>query len=164
MEDLKAKAIARITAATEKLNRVWGKSIAVPKVEFVHGNDRVAGEAYYRSHKIVINTRFLTHDVFFDYSQGGETCEHEVAHLFTKVLFPNAKQAHGPEFRRVMNSLGLTGRTRHSMHLPDAKKKETFTYKCQCRTVELSKIRHNKMVRGVQKYICMDCRKDLVKV
>lgn len=157
MEDLKVEAIHRIEAAVNKLNRIWNRRVTMPEVAFIDGNYSVAGTANYRQHKIEINTKFLTHEKFFDYSQGGETCEHEVAHLFTKILFPNAKQAHGPEFRRVMNSLGLTGRTRHSMHLEDAPVKQTFEYKCGCRTIQLSKIRHGKIQRGA-KYYCLDCK------
>lgn len=48
------------------------------------------------------------------------TIAHELAHFIAYKLFPNAQQWHGPEFRSIMQSIGYSGDTFHSMKKRDA--------------------------------------------
>ena len=51
------------------------------------------------------------------------TVPHEVCHVYVHKYFPRAKQSHGPEFRRLMNALGLEGNTYHKMQLENGPKR-----------------------------------------
>lgn len=48
------------------------------------------------------------------------TVPHEICHHYVTYYYPMAKQHHGPEFRRLMNLLGLDGKTHHAMSLSNA--------------------------------------------
>lgn len=70
------------------------------------------------------------------------TVPHEVCHLYVNKYFPRAKQYHGPEFKRLMNLLGLTGDTYHTMKLENGPKvnkrmKVRYVYKSSVTSVEL---------------------------
>jgi len=52
---------------------------------------RCAGKANYRTHTVMFNTEIAQANTGFE-----NTITHELAHLLTKMLYPNAKQHHGP--------------------------------------------------------------------
>lgn len=63
-----------------------------------------------------------------------KTLGHEIAHHYVFLYCPKAKQAHGPEFRNIMNILQLNGETYHSMRLQNetqrnARTKTRYVYK-----------------------------------
>lgn len=58
-----------------------------------------------------------------------ETLAHELAHVIQYVCFPHAKQAHGPEWKRIMRDLGFEPSTYHSMERPKVNGKKPRTYK-----------------------------------
>ena len=93
-----------------------------------------------------------------------QTIIHEIAHHLTPVLFPNHKQAHGPEFKRIDKSLGGLGRAKAPADDYDAfqrasstRKTTTFEYICLCQTHHITKNRHTRILNGV-KYICGKCK------
>lgn len=55
------------------------------------------------------------------------TVPHEVVHIYVGKYYPRARQAHGPEFRHMMNLLGLEGKTYHDMILKDGPNRSTKT-------------------------------------
>lgn len=94
---------------------------------------------------------------------------HEIAHHVTKIVCPNRKQEHGPEFKKIDRMLGGLGQTKIDlkdnrdafMTQSSTRKSTTFTYVCGCDTHQISKIRHNKILKG-SKYSCGKC-KQLIK-
>lgn len=57
------------------------------------------------------------------------TVPHEICHIYVAKYFPYAKQAHGPQFRHLMQLLGLEGHTYHSMGLPAGQTHKVKTVK-----------------------------------
>ena len=64
-----------------------------------------------------------------------ETIIHEVSHLVTCKVYPCAKQAHGPEFKKVDLILGGRGTRLHSYDTTDVKRQFTkYEAVCTCKT------------------------------
>lgn len=162
MEELKAQAIKRVEEAVAKLNRIYKKEMPVPTIVFADLGARVAGTANHVKHQVTFHPAFMKKSEFWDL-KGAATVEHEVAHLFTHVVYPDHKQAHGPEFRRIMSVLHANGSTYHSMGRVETTKRtrtvKRFEYKCSCRTHQVSSTIHNRIQKGSpMKYICKDCK------
>ena len=81
---------------------------------------RLAGVAYCRNKKIGINPHYYV-DQGFEVMK--EVLIHELAHVIQFVLYPKAKQAHGPEWKGIMRTLGVEPNTYHSMTRPAVPKK-----------------------------------------
>jgi len=102
-----------------------------------------------------------------------EVVVHEVAHAAVNAYIrPNTYRRvmpHGKEFKQMCRILGISGAAttkiaKDSKILNSKKKKRaTVTYKCDCQTHELSKIRHNRIQKGEATYSCRTCRTKLVK-
>lgn len=82
------------------------------------------------------------------------TVPHEVVHVYVRKYFPRARQAHGPEFRRLMNILGLEGKTYHNMVLKEGpnrirKMKTRYIYLTPSgKECYLTKGQHTKVISG----------------
>lgn len=94
----------------------------------------------------------------------GNTIPHEVAHYIADCLygFSNIKP-HGREWQEIMNDFGAEPLVRANYDLRGipTRKVNRYAYRCACRTVDLSSYRHQKVQRGLQQYICRDCRHSL---
>lgn len=114
-----------------------------------------AGIAYVNSKKIELNAQlFLANtEKFFE-----RTIPHEVAHIITKMVHPHAKQSHGPEWRSVMDHIGVDSTRCHTYDVSAlVKRMERFTYACACsRPLNITKIMHNKIQKGSVR-TCMTC-------
>lgn len=93
-----------------------------------------------------------------------QTIIHEIAHHLTPVVYPNHKQAHGPEFKRIDKLLGGLGRAKAPADDYDAfqrasstRKITTFEYICLCQTHHITKNRHTRILNGAT-YICGKCK------
>lgn len=114
---------------------------------------RVAGTANCFARVITISEDYLREH---EAQTLHRTVAHEVCHIYTKYYFPFAKQAHGPEFRRLMDSIKVDSSTYHDMKLKDGptiarKTKTRFLYKTVItgRVVNLTPQQHKKALRGV---------------
>lgn len=113
-----------------------------------------AGEALPHACAIAISEHYLNeHESQVLY----RTVAHEVCHVYVRKYFPRAKQAHGPEFRYLMNSIGVDGSTCHSMQLstgPAIKRKTKTRYMYVTvntgKSVVLTTQQHKKALAGVQ--------------
>lgn len=147
------KVLAVMLDAQQKFSRTF----ALPNVSFELDSIRTAGKASYASHTIFINPLFLTQhpeEVI------EKTVGHECAHLINKIVFPNARQHHGPEWKYVMRSLGLPESRCHSMELEGVKKmKKPHIYACGCMEHQISNTVHNRMSHGI--YRCRRCKNPL---
>lgn len=93
------------------------------------------------------------------------TVIHEIAHLFTFKRYPNAKQGHGPEFRRVCAVLGCSGAAKAEvsqevLNLFRKNKVTRVEWKCSCQTHLVSKKLNTIMLqeRQVGRYrVCARC-------
>ena len=151
---------SRVNATVQScIKKIMGQSyeLMVP-VTYRKDMKRVAGMAYLRTQRIELNEQLFlgNENEFFS-----RTIPHEAAHIITKILFPRAKQAHGPEWRHVMHRLQVEDVKRcHSYDTSALVKKrvyEKFTYSCACsRPLSLTKIMHNK-IQGGSRRKCTRC-------
>lgn len=98
-----------------------------------------AGQAHYAAKVVRISQDYLREfpDHIFN-----TTIAHEIVHHYVAKYKPFAKQAHGPEFRRFMQLLGLRGDTYHKEGLPsnqvrNKRKKIRFIYETAITKKEL---------------------------
>lgn len=97
------KANTIVSEVVQKFNSFYGVQMPVPELVFAHMVSRRAGQANYQLGKIQINPKYVPQ---FGLDMLEDTVPHEVGHFACKFLFPRAKQAHGPEFRLILNKLG----------------------------------------------------------
>lgn len=90
----------------------------LPPINMVWKKSGTAGFAYYKG-KIEFNVPYFLSNT--NQSELEELIAHELAHIIQFRIYPKAKQGHGPEFRYIMNCIGFSGRTYHSMSVSSAK-------------------------------------------
>jgi SprT protein len=93
------------------------------------------------------------------------TVPHEVAHYVVDVLYGIRNTLpHGQEWRKVMALLNADPSVTCCFDLAGIPTKhyKRFDYSCACRTHQLTRIRHNRAVKGVR-YSCRNCKQTLVK-
>lgn len=89
----------------------------LPEIVIQSHKTGTAGTAFRNGKKVTFNLRYaMSEGSAFD-----RTIYHELAHIIQFRLFPNASQAHGPEFRAIMESVGKDGSTYHSYSVRAAK-------------------------------------------
>jgi len=93
------------------------------------------------------------------------TIPHEVAHYVTDCLHGIQHiRPHGEEWREVMRAFGAapTVRAHYDLAGIPIRRIKRYAYRCNCRTVQLSAYRHNKIQSGQQRYRCRECAAELV--
>ncbi|BAU40013.1 Protein sprT [Ralstonia phage RSP15] len=80
------------------------------KVKY-YRNSTTAGTANYDTNTLSFNLDIFEKNV----EKFLNIVSHEVAHLLCYHLFPDAKQHHGPEWRRIHRALGGDGKTFHTL-------------------------------------------------
>jgi SprT protein len=143
-----------VTLLVEEGRKIYPK-LAMPTVEFFD-KGVVAGRAYYKEHKVSFNLTLAKENS----EEFINTICHEVAHLVTRAVYPNAKQHHGPEFKRVFLAMGGNGKRCHSYDVTKAKRTVVRTYvayTCSCREHLVTPAIHKKIYIGGQKYRCNKC-------
>lgn len=75
---------------------------------------RTAGFARGFDHSVHLNEDYLNE--YYD-ELLNQTLGHEICHIYQYKYYPYAKQAHGPEWKRLMRLIGLSPDTYHSMKL-----------------------------------------------
>ena len=81
----------------------------LPLIEIQSKSNRIAGTAYRSGKKVTFNLAFC----MVEGEEFIRTIRHELAHIIQFRLFPSAPQAHGPEFRSILESLGFDSSTYH---------------------------------------------------
>jgi SprT protein len=85
------------------------------------------------------------------------TVVHEVAHLAVAACHPRARP-HGPEWRAMMQLLGVTEPTRCHDYTPvPARRQRRWAYRCGCREHQLTTTRHKRVEAGAVRYHCRVC-------
>ncbi len=86
---------------------------------------------------------------------------HEVAHMVARLVYGRRIRPHGQEWQAVMRDvLGVAPQVRHRMDVRDiARPRPRHLYHCSCPQREhwLSSIRHNRIQRAQQRYLCRAC-------
>ena len=94
------------------------------------------------------------------------TVPHEVAHLLT-VSCHGRTSPHGPEWRAMMQHLGISNPTRcheYSIDEDTVRRQRRWRYQCGCREHQLSTTRHKRMQSGSAVYRCSVCGNDLSRL
>ena len=177
------KAEARVVQCWKKLNKQFKRNLPAPRVYFDLRSRRIAGEA--SDGRIRFNLAYVPNN---GEEMLNQTVPHEVAHVWLRAIgdpshVRSSAQAihdfnrvslgmrrtrrspHGPTFMRVLGFLGGRMERTHNMKVDATslgRRGVTWKYKCECRTHEVSTIKHNKMRRG-QTRICKYCRANLVR-
>lgn len=144
---LKSKCIEEVIRITDEINVIWPGIDLYVEVEWFY-KSRTAGYAYVYKNKVGFNVKIMeatSDEKFID------IIKHELAHKVVHKLYPNAKQAHGPEFKHVNRKLGGMSNIRHNLDVSVSGNKMTlFHYKCfVCeKELRISKTMHNKVQRG----------------
>ncbi|VAX10345.1 hypothetical protein MNBD_GAMMA26-1509 [hydrothermal vent metagenome] len=88
-----------------------------------------------------------------------QTVPHEVAHMVARTLFGAKIQPHGQEWKDVMMWLGAKGQRCHNFDTRSTKTRRLrlFDYQCDCRSHQLTSIRHNRVRQG-SSYYCRSCK------
>jgi len=92
------------------------------------------------------------------------TVPHEVAHYIVDVLYGmRMTQPHGKEWRSVMTLFNADASVTCSFDLDGIPTRyyQRFNYSCVCRAHQLTRIRHNRALKGIR-YHCRNCKQELV--
>ncbi len=92
------------------------------------------------------------------------TIPHEVAHYVIHCCYGlRTVRPHGKEWQQLMIALGAEPSVTcsYDMHDIPQRRMQHFTYRCGCRSHQLSTIRHNKIQRGMGSYTCKLCKQPL---
>ncbi len=93
------------------------------------------------------------------------TIPHEVAHYACDLLFDYRRiRPHGRQWQAIMRFFGAEPTRTCQFDLAGIPKRSMrrFNYYCKCDTHQLSAVRHNRVGRGQQRYVCRRCRSELV--
>jgi SprT protein len=111
----------------------------------------------------------LTFDPFFlnqnPAAYMARTVPHEVGHLICSILYPRAKQSHGPEWKSIMSRLEAPTTRCHSYDVTDApgRHERPYQYGCACegKTFALTGRMHKSIEQGKNR-ICRNCKSTVV--
>jgi SprT protein len=121
-----------------------------------------AGIAYRRNHRIELSEQLFLENIekFF-----ATTIPHEVAHIIQYLAFPNAKQGHGPEWRSIMDRIGVESNRCHTYDVTSLVTQNRHKYACVCagRIFELSTRMHN-LIQSEKHRRCNTCNTRIVKI
>lgn len=147
----------------------WGIDIDV-LVTFDIKSKRTLGLYYYDIPRIDLNPLLLEEykEVYIN-----DVVVHEFCHSLVHNMYPNLMnkgkkiRPHGKEFKKFCKFFGNPGKSssdnfEDSKHLKSTQKRIPYVCGCKEKVHEISKIRHNKMLRGVV-YQCGKC-KEIIKL
>lgn len=158
----------RVHELVEKANQKYNANIPKLNVTFDIRGKKVAGMAYYRSNKVSFNMFYINNMPAEEFDS---TVIHEVAHIVTRTVFPNARQSHGPEFKSVDLALGGRGTRCHNYNSiitqtigTSERKTKTHTrmkVDCVCSSYVLGPNQSSKLRRNPGYYRCSKCKTNL---
>lgn len=92
------------------------------------------------------------------------TIPHEVAHYIVDILYGMRQtKPHGKEWKSIMAMFNADASVSCNFDLNGipARHYQRFNYSCSCRTHELTRIRHNRVLKGAS-YRCRNCTQELI--
>ncbi|MCG6896583.1 MAG: SprT-like domain-containing protein [Thiocapsa sp.] len=92
-----------------------------------------------------------------------ETVPHEVGHIVAFIRHGTRIRPHGAEWQTIMRHFGAYPSRCHRFDTSTlrARTLRRFSYRCGCRTHQLSSIRHNRVLAAGVVYLCPRCRQPL---
>jgi SprT protein len=159
--DLQSKAIAKTQQLLRSAELHFNLPPCQPEITF-NLRGKAAGLMVMRhngSSTIRYNSALLQH-----YGQRfiEQTIPHEVAHLIARIMYGAAIKPHGNEWRSIMAFFNTPAERCHRYDTSQAgvRTMRYFEYQCDCRTHQVSAIRHNRIRSGVT-YLCRACGANL---
>lgn len=120
-----------------------------------------AGYAVLNNNTLHLHERLFAEHTAYYWS---DVIPHEVAHLITHQVFGRVKP-HGKEWQSVMKYVfAVTPSTTHQLPIEHLRRVKQIKYMCRCGDINLSMIRHNRVVQGKQTYRCRTCGDILRKI
>ncbi|MCW9710357.1 SprT family zinc-dependent metalloprotease [Avibacterium sp. 21-586] len=117
-----------------------------------------AGVAYLQKNEIRFNRTLLLENPEYFLQQ---IIPHELAHLIVYQVFGRVAP-HGREWKTIMETVFCQpAEIYHNLDIKSVQGK-TFTYRCACRTHDLSLRRHNKVQKQSAVYFCRECKQALI--
>lgn len=147
-----------LDAALERARQAgaWDARWSRPQLRFSQ-RGRAAGTAHAGLWQIRLNPRLLVSAPEFFLH---EVIPHELAHLMVFARH-GRKAPHGVEWKSLMSGVfGLAPKVTHSLDLAVLPVQQ-FAYRCGCQLHQLTLRRHNKVLRGQQRYLCRQCGQTL---
>jgi SprT protein len=144
-------------------NEHFDVRMAIPEISFNLGGATTAGQAWGSKWLLKFHMGYLN-DNKGAYIE--RTVPHEVAHLVAYYVYCRVKgktriKPHGKEWKYIMEKVFKRPSTRcHSYKKPEGFIKNVFEYTCNCKTYELSIIRHRRALKG-SVYRCGKCKQPL---
>lgn len=136
--------------------RLYKITFPMPTIGF-YEKTGIAGKAYSLLNRIEFNIVLAEENS----EEFKNTITHELAHLIADCIFPNKKQAHGPEFKSIMRDMGADPSTYHKYDVSSVSTKRLKTryiYTCKCAEPhELTSQSHMKSMI----YTCKKCKSNL---
>ncbi|KEQ17317.1 hypothetical protein GZ78_16020 [Endozoicomonas numazuensis] len=123
-------------------------------------NGEKAGQAWMERNLLRLNLQLLkeNQEHFLEHTIG-----HEVPHLIADRHFVRKIRPYGREWQFIMEHVfQLPARRTHSYDTSRTSKRP-FLYTCQCegKTIPLTRIRHNRAIKGTN-YLCTSCKRPLI--
>ena len=157
----------QVEAATErciaKASQLYGRHFASITVHFdLKGKCAGMYQVKGRSRRIRYNPW-----LFAKYYQDSlsDTVTHEVAHYLVDCLYGLRRvKPHGSEWKAIMIDLGAEPKATGSYDLTGIPVRQyaQFTYRCACRTHQLTSVRHKKILMRRAQYRCQSCHDFIV--
>ena len=161
--ELQAKAQDEVKKLFEKavntdLLTPYRNKLYKPSLAF-NQRGKIAGSARMRENEIRINPTLFFHNQSYFFNQ---VIPHELAHIFVFQIFKNTVKPHGSEWRQIMLEVfDIPPLVTHNLDT-SVLGYDSYTYKCACQSIELSKTRHNKVLAKKQEYRCKKCKETLI--
>lgn len=157
--ELQDAARKKVSETMDKARQIFNVSLEIPEILFdLHG--KTAGYVLYSKNTIRFNLDILKYNTEAFLKR---TPVHEVAHLVSYAVYGRIGTGHGKVWKAVVASLGGIPERCHSY---DVSKVVGIGYKYNCskcgKEYFLSKICHNKFLRGQRFYMCPVCKWQLV--
>jgi len=151
---LEQACIQEIERVVKFFREANGKEIPFPRTTF-NKKGAVAGICHNGPEGIDLNKELLKteREKFINHTPG-----HEAVHWCEYKLFGNSN--HGKRWKSMMSLVGLEPKRYHSYDTSKviAKFPKKHKYHCQCRTIMLTSIRHNRIQRNQRTYWCGSCK------
>lgn len=161
--NLVALAMERIQECFHLLNEATGKNLTPSQNEplVFFNKSRTGGYVWPSRYG---NRVFLNWNLFKENTEDylRQTIPHEVAHIFQRAI-SNTDRSHGPIWKSLMRKIGLQPQRCHNYDTTTAARYEMFTYICNCQKHRVSKVIHNKMLKG-QTRTCRRCKSKVVYI
>jgi len=133
LELFKSEVNKKVTEVRTRMERTWpGRAFPV----FTWGLDaglpiKTSGRAHRYINHFTLNPRYVE-----KYAREliDKTTPNEIGHLVCYILYPWAKQHHGPEFRTVLRAMGYyqSAKTYHNYHLDEFISRPKIRYAACC--------------------------------